>query len=347
MTIWLLWAGFLASAVAVIVAGTRLARSGDVIAARTRLGHLWVGSVFLAAATSLPELVTDVAAVRFRAIDLAAGDLFGSSMANMLILAVLTLLPVGVGLFRRAALDQVLSGSLAMALSAIAAVVLLIRPQAELFGVGAGSALLVVVYLFGTQAIFRHSVTARQAAAVEEMSSPSSEEEDDGRRDREEGRQALRRAIYGFLVASVAILVAAPLFAASAKRLAEISGLGATFFGTLLVGLATSLPEFVTSLAAVRLKAFDLAVGNLFGSNAVNMAIFVALDLASRRGPVLAVASQTHAISALTAIVLMSIGIAAIVQRAKRRFAAFEAGALTMVVVYLFGLWLVYSASGG
>jgi len=345
MILWLLWLGFLASATAVVLAGTSLARSGDVIAARTRLGHLWVGSVFLAAATSLPELVTDVAAVRFRAVDLAAGDLFGSSMANMLILAMLTLLPVGVGLFRRAALDHVLSGALAMALSAIAAVVLLIRPQAELFGVGVGSAVLVVVYLFGTQAIFRHSVTARRAAAVEEMSSEP-EPQVEAEEQKVEGRQFLRRAIYGFLMASVVILVAAPLFAATAKRLAELSGLGATFFGTLLVGLATSLPEFVTSLAAVRLKAFDLAVGNLFGSNAMNMAIFVALDLASRRGPVLAVANQAHAVSALTAIVLMSIGIAAIVQRAKKRFAALEAGALTMVVVYLFGLWLVYSAAG-
>jgi len=346
MILFLLWLGFLASAAAVVVAGTRLARCGDAIAARTRLGHLWVGSVFLAAATSLPELVTDIAAVRFKALDLAAGDLFGSSMANMLILAVLTLLPVGVGLFRRAALDHVLSGALAVALSAIAAAVLVIRPPAEIFGVGVGSGLLLIVYLFGTQAIFRHSVTARRAAAVEEMSVPPRPEVEDGT-ERAEGRRALRQAIVGFLVASVAILVAAPLFAGAAKRLAELSGLGATFFGTLLVGVSTSLPEFVTSLAAIRMKAFDLAVGNLFGSNAMNMAIFVPLDLVSRRGPVLAVASQVHAVSALTAIVLMSIGIAAIVQRAKKRFAALESGALAMVVVYLLGLWLVYGATGG
>jgi cation:H+ antiporter len=48
--------------------------------------------------------------------------------------------------------------------------------------------------------------------------------------------------------------------------------------GTWLVGLATSLPELVTSLAAVRLRAYDLAVGNLFGSNALNMTIFAVLD---------------------------------------------------------------------
>lgn len=85
--------GFVLSAVAVIAAGVVLARAGDVIAARTRLGSVWVGTIFLAGATSLPELATDVAAVRMGAPDLAAGDLFGSTMANMLILGLVSFSP--------------------------------------------------------------------------------------------------------------------------------------------------------------------------------------------------------------------------------------------------------------
>lgn len=73
----------LISALAIVGAGTLLARASDVIAARTKWGAVWVGSVFLAAATSLPEIVTDISAVRLDASDLAAGDLFGSSMANV------------------------------------------------------------------------------------------------------------------------------------------------------------------------------------------------------------------------------------------------------------------------
>ena len=68
------------------------------------------------------------------------------------------------------------------------------------------------------------------------------------------------------------------------------------------------LPEFVTSLAAVRLGAFDLAVGNLFGSNAVNMVIFVPLDLAHRTGPVFDAIDPAHAISALVASALLADG---------------------------------------
>jgi hypothetical protein len=53
----------------------------------------------------------------------------------------------------------------------------------------------------------------------------------------------LRRALLGFGAAALVILAAAPLFAWSAKGIAEISGLGNTFVGTWLVGIATSRPE--------------------------------------------------------------------------------------------------------
>ncbi|MDZ4851644.1 MAG: sodium/calcium exchanger protein [Pirellulaceae bacterium] len=82
---------FLVLAVVVALAGTFLAKSADQIAEITRLGRLLIGSVLLAAATSLPELTVDISAVRQGMPDLAVGDLFGSSLMNLLILAALDL----------------------------------------------------------------------------------------------------------------------------------------------------------------------------------------------------------------------------------------------------------------
>jgi cation:H+ antiporter len=87
--------------------------------------------------------------------------------------------------------------------------------------------------------------------------------------------------------------------------------------------------------------AFDLAVGNLFGSNAINMAIFFALD-AVQPGNVFAALDPTHAISGIFAVVLMSIGLAAIVYRAKRRFAMAEPSSALMLVVYAAGILVLY-----
>ena len=341
---------FVLSAAVVGGAGMRLARDGDTIAARTRLGGMWVGSVFLALATSLPELMTSTSAAFIGAVDIAAGNLLGSSMANMLILALLTLLPVGAGLLGRAALDQVLGAALAIILNCLAGAFILASTPASYGGVGLGSLVLLAVYLLGTRTLYRHSALARASVAVAELDVAAAAEGAPPLGPvRLEGRasggteRSLRGAVAGFLAAAVVITAAAPLFAAAAERIAEVTGMSHTMMGTWLAGLATSLPEFVTSLAAVRLGAFDLAVGNLFGSNAVNMVIFVPLDLAHRTGPVFDAIDPAHAISALVASALMSMSLVALVSRARRRFSILEPSGLAMIGVYVLGMLLIAS----
>jgi cation:H+ antiporter len=153
-------------------------------------------------------------------------------------------------------------------------------------------------------------------------------------------------AILRFGLATLVVVAAAPAFAWSAKRIAGLTGLGTTFVGTWLVGLATSLPELVTAVAAVRLGAVDLAVGNLFGSNAFNMVVFVAMDAAHPGGSIFAVLDPVHALTALLAVVLMALGLAAIVLRSEGRRSLLEPGSALMIVVYLSGLLLLYTHTG-
>jgi cation:H+ antiporter len=325
---------FVGSGVFVVLAGTALARHADAIAGTTRIGRLWVGSVLLAGATSLPELTTDVAAVRLGASDLAVGDLFGSSMANMLILAVIDLLPPRRQVLQQAAFDHALAAALAISLNAVAAVMVLIRPEASFLRVGPASLFLFLAYVAGTRAVYRHAVRERATLApplAGEGAAP---------------RPPLRRAVLGFALAALVVLAAAPVFAWSAKGIAAVTGLGDTLVGTWLVGLATSLPELAASLAAVRMGAFDLAVGNLFGSNAFNMAIFLPLDLA-QPASLFAALDPNHALSGIFAVVLMSLGLAAIVYRAKRRFAMLEPDSLLMLAAYVVALWLLFRYSAG
>ena len=332
---------FAATAAIVVAAGTVLARSGDVIAARTNLGGLWIGSVFLAFATSLPEITTDIAAVRLAAPDLAAGDLFGSSMANMLILGIISFAPGGGDLFRKATLDHALYASLAIVLTCIAAVTILMHPTTTLLGVGPGSLVLLVGYAIGSRAAYRSSAIAREAGATVEMSGAGTEAA--GTVPAEP--PSLRRAVLMFIGASIVVLVVAPRFAKTAEQIAILTGIGTTFVGTWLVGLATSLPELVTSLAAVRLRAFDLAVGNLFGSNAINMTVFVLLDAAYGRGPILGAVSPVHALTALVAVGLMGIAVAALVYRAKGRSRLREPASALIILGYAVGLVLIFLRS--
>ena len=328
--------GFLASGAVIVAAGTALAKSGDAIAEHTRLGRVWIGSVLLAGATSLPELTTDVAAVRLGVPDLAAGDLFGSSLANMLLLALLGLLPPAGRIFREASFDHAMAASLAIILNGLGALFVLAHTERTLLGAGPESALLLIVFVFGTRAVYLHTVGKPGPPATEASSH------------REQGaKTSLRRALAVFALAAAGIFIAAPYFAASAKQIAEMSGLGMTFVGTLLVGLSTSLPEFVTSFAAVRLGAIDLAVGNLFGSNAFNMSIFFAMDLAHPGGSVFGALEPVHAVTGLFAVVLTTLGLAAIFFRSKRRFPLLEPGSILMLLGYFTAIGLLYVYTSG
>lgn len=333
------WFFFVVSAGAIVFTGTKLSRYGDQIAELTGLGRLWIGVVLMAAATSLPEVFTTMSAGWIDAPDLAAGNLFGAGMSNMLTLGLIDLLYRQKRVWQQAALGHTLTATLAMVLTALAAFFVLLRVEVVHFGVGFESVILLILYVLGMRLVFRQEDMARRQlehkAVVEGL---AEEPGSDGSR-----RDALRYAVRGFSIGALVLLVAAPVLAWSAERIAEESRMTATFIGTSLVAITTSLPELVVSISAVRLGAFDLAVGNLFGSNAFNMAAFFFADLAYRGGGLLSTVSSTHALTALWAIIMMNIGLMGIIYRAERRFRLIEPDSLLMIVVYVLGLWLLFN----
>lgn len=299
-------AWFVAFALVLVVAGTALTRAADVIAERTGLGRVFVGALLLAGATSLPELSTDIAAVRIGAPDLAVGDLFGSSIANMLILALLTLMSPRRELMRHASASHRLGGVLAIVLTLTAAGLVALGTTATIGGVNPGTIVLLVVFLGGTWMTYRRSSDDARAAKSLPAEPVAVQ------------APTLGRASMMFGAAVVAILLVAPEFAGIATELADRSGLGRTFVGTWLLGVTTSMPELVSGIAAVRMRAYDLAVANVFGSNAFNMTVFIALDLVHPGESIFAALSQVHVLTALAAVALMAIAIALLPGRPSR-----------------------------
>jgi cation:H+ antiporter len=288
-------AQFLGSAAVIVAAAIALTRFSDVIAHRTKLGGLLVGSILLAAATSLPELSIDISAVRLGAPDLAAGDLIGSSLFNLLILAGLDLTPYSRHqMLSRASAAHAIAATASIALTAVVAAFILagsILPPVTFAGIGAGSFALVIAYIACVRLIYYGEKFATQKT-------------NDSPKEPGVARQlGLRTAIIGYGVSAAVIIAVAPFLASAADDLAERSGLGGTFFGTTFVALCTSLPEAVTTLTAVKMKAFDMAIGNVFGSNCFNMVLFVPLDF-FHDGSLLAAVSPTHIFTALCVIVV-------------------------------------------
>ena len=333
----MVWVIFVLSAFTIVAAGTKLSHYGDRIAEYTGLGRLWIGVILMSTATSLPEVFTTISAGWLNAPDLAAGDLFGAGMSNMLTLGLIDLLHRQKRVWQQAALGHTLTAALAMALTGLAAFFVLLKVHLTHVGVGIGSLTLFILYVLGMRLVFRQEDMERRRREQEMLVEGAIAQQ------AAVGHKVdLRRAVIGFSLGALTLLVAAPFLAWSAQRIAEETGTSATFIGTSLVAITTSLPELVTAIAAVRLGAFDLAVGNLFGSNAFNMAAFLFADLAYRDGSLLDRVSSAHALTALWSILMMNIGLMGIIYRAEKRFLLVEPDSVLMIVSYVLGLWLLF-----
>lgn len=324
---------FCASALIIVVAGTFLSRFADEIAERTGLGRLLIGSVLLAGATSLPELSVDISAVRSGMADLAVGDLIGSSLANLTILAVLDLLshPRGRLLSRQSA-RHALSGNVSGALTAVFGISLLahsVLADKEILGLSYGIWLILLGYILGIRLVYFDQMASRLEAAAEP---PAAAHAMSG---------SWRRCALGFAAAAAAIVVAGPWLSDAAGTIADETGLGRTFVGTTLVAFSTSLPEVAASFSALRMGALDLAIGNVFGSNAFNMVLFVPLDLI-HSGPILAAVSQNHGVTCLAVILATQIAVLGQLFNVEKRRPLIEPDALLVLLVTFGSLWLIY-----
>jgi cation:H+ antiporter len=298
---------FSGSAALVVAGAIAIARAADDIAKRTGLGGMLVGMLLLAGVTSLPEMVINVAATLNGQPDLAIGDLFGASMANMATLALLNVVHRG-RVWPRMHHNAGL-GLVAIMLTVIPVLAILVPPAIGIGWLGIESVAIVAGYVLAVALLQRGRIPApmRQDPT---RSSPG-----------QAGAgvtPSTRRVLLQFSTAAAVILVAAPVLAVSAGVIADETALGETFVGTLLIALATSLPELTASFTAVRLGAFDLAAGNLFGSNAFNMTAVLAADAAWTDGPVLAAVDRAQVVAGLGAIFLMGANLFGIARSAAR-----------------------------
>jgi cation:H+ antiporter len=290
--------------------------------------------LLVAAATSLPELLTAISAAASGAPDLAIGELFGSGMANMAILAFVDLLHRG-NVWPSTGLGHARLASIAIALTAVLCLGIVSPVGISIGWIGLESVIVVAGYVLAAAWVHRSQPGRGGEATVEPI----------GLEAREAPVPSVRRASLVFAGATVLVLLSAPVMARSAQGLAEATGIAESFVGATLLALATSLPEVVTSVAAVRIGAYTLAVGNLFGSNALNATVVLFADAAYTPGPILAAVSPQQLVAGLGAIVLMAIATGGIVHGARLRFERGEPDAILLLLTYLGLLGLLWAGA--
>src|SRR3990167_9055556 len=216
---------FLLSALAIIFAARWIDHACDEIAKWSGLGHFFVGSLFLAASTSAPEFFVDLKATARGLPNLAAGDLFGSSLINLIILASLTLI------YRFRKSEEVPRSALLLSLLAAlltfeVGLYILFPSPGSFAGLHWGSYLLILTYFVGVRFAFKPVLS----------DSASQEPPKISRR-----KNLPFKSISRFALAALVLFFASSLLISSVETIALQTGLGSTFIGTTLLALTTSL----------------------------------------------------------------------------------------------------------
>ncbi len=322
---------FLASAVAVVFLGVQLAKYGDALATLTGWGRLFVGSILVALATSLPELSNNITAVQIDNPELALGNVVGANMVNMFTMAMVALVFGGRRFLQRVAPEQGYLIVLAAALTGLAVLFAAIQNGVNVWQIGLSSIILLVVYTAGMWIVYK-----RRPADAD-----GGEEEDTG--------ITLSRAWVMFGLVSVGVIIAGVFLAQSVDRVADLTGISSGVLGILAVSIVTTMPEASATVAAARMGAADLGVAGLYGSCVFNVTILSFADPFYRNGIVLNNPQPEHFVAGIIAVALILWGGLLLWGRNRLPQPAIIAGLALMAGVYLVGaLWVaLLGAPGG
>lgn len=330
---------FLAATAVIGVGGTRMAGFADRLADRTGMGEAMMGALFLGVFTSLPGITASVTAAVDGHPTLAVSNAMGGIAVQTAFLAIADLFHRRANLEHAAAsLANLTHAALLILLLSVVLTALAAPIQLTLGHVDAATPALVAAYLLGLwtakRALSRPMWHPRVTAdTVEDRPRQGSEEE------------SLPALWLGFAAAAVLVMISGALVARSAGLLTTRTGLSETVVGGSLLATATSLPELVTTVAAVRRGALTLAVSDIAGGNAFDVLFVCVADAFYVKGSIFQAAGGATQFLVGLAILLNSILLLGLLHREKHGPVNIGLESLLILILYLVGFTIVVLGS--
>ena len=308
---------FAGSAAAIGVAGTRLAHVADTLADRTGMGEILAGAVFVGASTSLPGIITSVTTAWEAHPQLAIGNALGGLTAQT------TFLVIADMVYRRANLEHAAASVTGLAQATLLVTMLAVPllaasgPEVTVFHVHPASVALFAVYGVGVRLLagvkdvpMWHPVDTSETVDEEEQAEAT------GSDDRSDRALWTAFAVYAGITA-----LAGYAIGESSIGLVRATGVSETAFGTLGTAVANSLPELVTAVAAVRIGAVKLAVGDIIGGNAFEVLFLAAADFAYLEGSIYDEFTDQNVFTAVTVLLMTGVLILGMLHRERHGLA--------------------------
>ncbi|WP_040621762.1 sodium:calcium antiporter [Rhodovulum sp. PH10] len=311
LPLWAVVGVFVASAAAIALAGSKLSGIADALADRTGMGEVVAGALFVGAATSLPGAITSVTTAAQGAAGLAIGNALGGLTAQTAFIAIADLF------YRRANLEHAAASATGLAqgvlLVALLAMPLIAaaEPPVTVFGVHPVSLLIPLAYGFGLKLLSRIQTAPMWKPVETEETREAISEPDEG-----DGAVTDRSLWLRFLLFAGITAVAGYAIGRASIGIVGATALSETAVGTIFSAIANSLPELVTAIAAVRLGAVSLAVGDVIGGNAFEVMFLSAADL-FYDGSIYAAMTEQDRTTGLIAMLMTAVLLLGMIRRQK------------------------------
>lgn len=328
---------FAACALVIGLAGTRITAVVDQLADRTGIGEAAAGAVLLGFSTSIGGSVLSVTAAWNGNAELAVSNALGGIAVQTFFLAVADMV------YRRANLEHaaasvpnMIQNALLIMLLALIMITPLL-PEFTLWHVHLASPLLLIFYVYG--------IHLAQSAHNKPMWTPTQTRETRADQPDDTSRMpSMVRLWVEFTLLFVVLGLAGWALEPAATVIAAKTGLTQTVVGVMLTAISTSIPELVTSIAAVRRGALTLAVGGIIGGNAFDTLFMAASDIAYRDGSIYHTMTESAQLWVSLTLLMAAVLMMGLLRRERLGPGRIGVESVVLVLLYLSGATLLLSA---
>lgn len=315
---------FIICSILIFLSSHYISRYGKSLSIKIGWHEGFIGVVFLAAATSLPELFTSISTVPLKKIDLGFGDAIGSLIINLMLIGLLDYFHGRGRILLHAKKENILTGVYTLFSLGVLGLFTFLRhfwlSGFYFFGIGIESFIIIGIYFMGMRSIF-------------------SKRHGDSRRSQTEDNSYIW---YKFLAFFLVIILLGFWLANIGKRISDSTNINQTFIGTLMLAFSTSLPELAVSWSSLKAGSIDMAIANILGSNFFDVCIIPLMDFVRGGDPVLGIVAPINILTIAITILMTGIVILGLSIRSKDTKRKMGWDTILILLVGIFGYYFIY-----
>lgn len=324
--IWSLWGKFIVAALCLLFFGYKASKLAYNISKISFFSQTFMGMIFLAISTSMPEMFASIGAAGVaKSVNLAAGNVFGTLVINLMVLVIIDI-QINKSAIVYGDKQHILTGILSVVLLGAMVISILLQSLISsvpyFLNIGLDSFILIFICLICLRMVFRYEKEhkIKFSPKLNKFSNNS-----------DTIKIWSKFFIYIFLVGGAGIWISV-----IADKIAAISTwCNHTFFGSIFLALSSSFPEIIVSIFSAAVGSVSMAIGNILGSNLFDTIIIPLSDIFYQHGPIFDKVSLVHVFTAITAIVMTSIVITGLIYKTKRKLGRLNWFSISMILLFL------------